>query len=313
MTLNIGAVTPSEARLVTDRLLSSRGKEWDPLANKNVVLFAGDAVAALGYSGTAFISRKGDSERLPTDQWIVEACSGERIQRAFNGEPSTRLSYGSPTKPVPGLAAVLEQLRSCLSVAFSDGSVDRPLRDEPFVVLVVGWRADSLPPVVCRVFRRSPQEAFEVQWAPSGTTKRTFFVIEPSSNAQHADIPALQSELESCSSTDDFENALTAAVRRASRALPGYIGANVMSIHLPHPDEQRVRIRYLPIGATTMPLHNKQFPVAYTPWIVAPGLLQPPQRAIGSRTARVGHWRVEMVAPPSGGTFFSETQKRKRP
>jgi len=56
---------------VTDRLLTlpKTGTPFDRDANKNIIFHGRDCVAAIAYSGIAWI------DAMPTDQWIVETIT----------------------------------------------------------------------------------------------------------------------------------------------------------------------------------------------------------------------------------------------
>jgi hypothetical protein len=51
---------------VSDRLVTVDGSAFDPAANKSIVIGAKDGIAALSYTGLAFLGG------VPTDQWLAE-------------------------------------------------------------------------------------------------------------------------------------------------------------------------------------------------------------------------------------------------
>lgn len=55
---------------VTDRLVTKGGSPFDPLANKNIVYVARNAIVSIAYTGLAYI------DGIPTDVWIAERLVG---------------------------------------------------------------------------------------------------------------------------------------------------------------------------------------------------------------------------------------------
>src|SRR4051794_23401448 len=75
MTLILSVAGPIGVVQVSDRLTSfvsgGRRRPHDPLANKTVLFLAKDAVAALSYTGKAYL------DGIPTDQWMAERIRGD--------------------------------------------------------------------------------------------------------------------------------------------------------------------------------------------------------------------------------------------
>jgi len=82
MTLILGQASRDYVLQVTDRLVTKGNRPFDPLANKNIVYCARNALVAIGFTGIAFL---GD---IPTDQWIVEQLTGTSLTEIENSQPS---------------------------------------------------------------------------------------------------------------------------------------------------------------------------------------------------------------------------------
>jgi hypothetical protein len=91
MTLILTFASPFYVLQVSDRLVTVSGKEFDAVANKNVIYLARDADATIGYTGRAFV------DRVPTDQWIAEKLGGSRAEGERPRKPAIRFTVG----PIP--------------------------------------------------------------------------------------------------------------------------------------------------------------------------------------------------------------------
>lgn len=113
---------------------------------------------------------------------------------------------------------------------------------------------------------------------------------------------------------NEVESLLVECIRTVSSRHSG-VGADCISVVMSpfgEPDGHHVRVRFLPDPG------NDQAQVAYTPWLIGPGAIVPPQVMWGSASPRlriaalpVFFERVPPLARPGGlGTFG---QPRKQP
>src|SRR2546426_11774173 len=88
MTLILAVTCPVYVFQVTDRLLTglSVNKPFDPMANKNLIYRARDAVASIAYTGRAYINP------VPTDNWMAERLQG--ISPLAGAEPPLGIRLG---------------------------------------------------------------------------------------------------------------------------------------------------------------------------------------------------------------------------
>src|SRR5262245_32888941 len=82
MTLHLTQISNRYTLQVSDRLVS--GGVQDPLANKNLIYWARDALVTIAYSGLAYELSRSD-HNTPTDEWIAEILRGGPIPRGPDG------------------------------------------------------------------------------------------------------------------------------------------------------------------------------------------------------------------------------------
>ena len=308
MTLIVSAVGYGDVRQVTDRLVSRGGVPFDYLANKNIVLFTTDAVVTMAYTGTAFIGQ------LPTDEWLVEACIGDQIPRFTDGRPVNQ--FGG-VRLFQSLGRTIAALRDALDEAFTSAAVVKSAMSVPFEVMIAGWlwgTKKRARPILWSLLRNGTSSGVQVACAPRHVGRHWLSRITPPGNAEHADRASLGNDLNKCRSRGSVAQALMRAVRRAHAALPNYIGSDIMSIHIPPPGAATVRVRFVPFLGRPARIQDVDQAVAFTPWIVGPGLLSPPQIIMGSQTLQLGGWRIEFAAPTSrGGRLIGGAFPQHRP
>ncbi len=62
MTLILSLASSWFTLQVSDRLVTQAGKQFDPIANKNILYIGPDGIISLGYTGLAYL------DGIPTDQ-----------------------------------------------------------------------------------------------------------------------------------------------------------------------------------------------------------------------------------------------------
>jgi hypothetical protein len=309
MTLIVSAASLKDIRQVTDRLVSSRGKPFDPSSNKNLVIFARDAILTSAYTGTAYVGK------LTTDEWIAEQIVGFPLPRGEEGQPVTQVSMGgSPEWLQSGQIAL--RLKQEFANAVSTGLIPPSLAVSPFEIVFAGWqivKGRRWRPVLFSVIKARGAQPVRILRAPRHFGRKWNSRIAPRENRRYADAAALNRALSKCGSSEQLERILVETVRRTAEAIPGYVGPDVMSIHLPPPSARLIEIRY-------MALQDQGDRIAYTPWLIAQRYLEPPQEVVGGGgTLQLGNWRVsyEFAAvpnpPPKGGIVFSSRAQRRPP
>ena len=100
---------------VGDRLVTVTAKEFDPVANKNVIYLERDAVATIGYTGRAYV------DQIPTDQWLAEKLAARGPKANTQGDQADC----RPIPKWPKLAKAGYRLPQELNTSFSKFCVSR--------------------------------------------------------------------------------------------------------------------------------------------------------------------------------------------
>jgi len=260
---------------VSDRLVTRASAPYDALANKCVIYSAADGILAVAYTGLAYIGQQ------PTDDWIAD----------FLG------------RQVPGrtkLGRSLLLLKDALEHAFSNASSEskRKWRGGLFETSIVGWQWDPrgrARPIVAWMSKAPGSEAFEFGYLPRWWflegTYRLFAC--PGAHYPLGQLRTLANKL-TLTSVDEAEAIIANAIGEVSIRVP-QVGPNCMSITLYPPNTARVNVRYLPTSHASADVSFassvRRVAVAFSPWILMPGLTMPPSVLSGSG------WEVHSAGP----------------
>ena len=264
MTLTLTAAGWAFAVQVTDRLLTAGCRTFDPYSNKNVVYLARDGIAALAFSGPAFI------RGMPTDQWMVQVLTGETFEAA---EPVPTF-WGAPTKKhCLGLGHALRILGDAFN---EEAKGDHLLRDGHFEILAVGYQGvgRSLRPVTLFFSKEASQNVGIygsgqrwLRW-PTGFE----LALSPSPNRSLVDVESLRLMARACETSSDMARLLSRTIRDAGSA---FVGRDCLLIEIDTPRvvKPQVRVSFVmgsaalsnPIGKAPTPA---QAQVADRPWYV---------------------------------------------
>lgn len=305
MTLILTAVSGLWVVQVGDRLLTQDAQPWDPLANKSILLLASNGSACISYSGLAYLFGQ------PTDEWLAEAIHGEPLPIDAHHVP-TRIG---PYKRLLGPAV------NAVTDAIQRDFVRAPARDrrQGLSVAIGGWtwkRRTTHPPrpsmlrmkhtgadgarlMVGRLDRYWPWHQ-DVRFGHIGTSCNEELKFIKDRIGGHT---ALLTE-------DDMENILAEAVIRASERTP-VVGADLMSLVIRR--DQLCRVRYI-----RNPKDNATNSAAYSPWIIGPGIIVPPQVIRGggfTQSVHAGRFIVafdQQPPLPAVGHHSSSGQRRKQ-
>ncbi len=308
MTLNVARASWLYAVHVSDRLVTHAAREWDPLANKNILYFAPDAVVALGYAGAAYLSR------VPTDQWIAQKL----IAREFPpGERVPAFQMGRLRAWLP-LGQAMRMLVQELESAFGRSP---QLRGTRFQLLATRWqwgRHKRPRPILFGIRKEPPGNEFKMWHAPRHFGALYRLNAAPEENLRLVDGAWAQSALGSVRSPDQAEALLVTIIRRVAEKTP-YVGRDCMSIVLLPPRYRVVRIRYLsPEPPTAIELGaGWRLPVAFSPWVIAAAGVWAPSVLSGTHQIEAGWCRVVLEAPSPAGDIargvFSSLSRRPFP
>lgn len=279
---------------VGDRLLTQGSASWDPDANKSILIIGRDACACVSYSGLAHING------TPTDQWLAEHLSGHPAGASFRGDGGAPLSIRSVIQPRIGLA-----LHTLPAAIERDYARQTPVaRSNGLRVLATGFlaRRQRSPRPVIRPFMlrytcndasggNVVSDTFPKYWdwfhgiypcyigqVGTGASARLRAAL---------DVPGNKTD-------EECERLLVACVR-ATNLLPGsLVGPHCVSV-MTTPGGY-ARVRFLPEPTQDDAL------AAYTPWVIGPGIMQPPQIMTGGLPhIRTGGYHIDFERlPPLG-------------
>ena len=300
---------------VSDRLVTRGGDAYDPLANKSLLYYAKNALVAMSYTGLAYL------DGVPTDQWIAEQLVGRSLRDS--SRPGMMGYYDiQPLEIGQALSLLCDRLHRVFSNMPSPGF--------PTNIVVAGWkwkRRRSLP-LLATVRQVSTLGDFDIehslsrywlhQLAPDGS-HRLCLAAAPLPNIDRAELRCTMDRLKS-GSPESFAKALASTIRQVSERL-SVVGPHCMSVFLPPPTQDSVRIRFLPLSthfaSTTSSEHTEIMPVAYSPWIIGHRLLVAPSLMAGGETfVDLGPIRVSLMSPSLTGrgiTYMMSSQRRLPP
>jgi hypothetical protein len=317
VTLILSLLTPWYVLQVGDRLVTRpqrRGpaSEWDPLANKQLVVRTTDGLIVLGYSGPAYLPDK------PTDHAIAEILADARLDWA-DGRLGMRVNSPPTTVTTKDALHVLSE------------QLELRLRDQRngFWLDAIGvWAgAHGDRPVVTsleydprlRVIHR--EDSWELMQTPFA-----MWAVPPGHAGAESEAARIHDGLHASAQlgsvpADEAERLLVEAIRRCSQLSNGRIGRHCMSILIQ--PEGAVRLRYLPDGgAPKVRLSTARGEMlvdgTFSPWVITPAVIVPPRVMVGSGPESIGGLPIVIdgPAPPAGTGIvyaWSAQQRRLRP
>jgi len=270
MTLTLTATSWPFAVQVTDRLLTTppRGEPYDWDANKNIILHARDGVAALAYSGIAYL------DGIPTDQWIVETITTENWGRG-DARPSL---IGGPPKRLPKLGHAIRLVGEALS--------ERCRRDPKgvgrgrFELIAVGYQAAyphyPFRPVTLAFVKEENDSVGSYATGTRWLRHPAFQMgLSPATNAPFVAFEELKAATRSCASPAELVNHYVKAIQAAAQCTT-LIGGDCMSIEIDCPSHPKpeVRVHFVPRNDRPVNPRDRTPTVAesraFSPWIVGP-------------------------------------------
>lgn len=315
MTLIVSQLCRGFVAQVTDRLVVTQQygappARFDPLANKNIVYLARDAIVSIAYTGLAFIGQ------LSTDDWIVEKLT--RINPLEE--------FGIRTGSLPQWLDIGQAMR-LLEGELNNSEVAR--NNANFDLVITGWKWKNgrrspegrRQPVPMAWWLQKPAnsrfESFQHlkrHWHWSG---RVYFHSAPDSNFSPEQLGVLGDKARAAK-PDLIEQTIVDAVREVSFQNP-YVGPNCMSILLAPPQVRAyARIKFFQYERHTARLQSQNFisddlPAAYSPWIIGNGLAAKPSAFLGTGWHfQMGPFTIELIGFDTGRLSALSHQRRPR-
>jgi hypothetical protein len=316
VTLLLGYTSYHLVAQVTDRLVSRAGVEFDPVSNKTIVYEAQNGLVIMSYTGLAYL------ENITTDTFIAEKLSGfplsqqEIVPTMITGMRAECLYVGP----------MLEQLRGHLADAFATRV--RPIDlASGFTLFVNGWQwgRRKHPRPIAAYLTKAPGSAHvELRYVQTRHLGRGFlFSGAPQVNVDPSDTDFAMSELALARDVDDVERTLVATIGRVSGRIPGYVGADCLSVAIPPPAMRRLRVRFIPAIDRRMAVagptgqHWAAFPAAFSPFLIGRGGTHCPSIFAGRGTFTKGLGRTLAVLQtptiPAGSPLMAINSGQRRP
>lgn len=309
MTLILAFAWPTHVFQVTDRLLTdtSEQKPFDPMANKNVIYRARDAIVSMAYTGHAYING------IPTDQWIVEKLRGEAFPQQ---ERMMAVSFG-PNLHWMDVGQSIQHLQTELNRV-----LDANAR-QSFQLMVVGWKRERrkrcAPILWCSEYHASSGQ-LETNRRPRDWQYSSNYPIvgAPDANVSLAELKAAMARIKPTRSTEEIEEVLEDTIRKVSQN-NNMVGPNCMSIHLPHPNlSPVVKATYRPLQPGQAIMYTDEWrrtiPAAYSPWLLGSNTTVTPAIVVG-KGWRFGldSFEVQFDGPESPGGPEGVFSRQDRP
>lgn len=319
MTLILSLAAPGLVAQVSDRQVTrmQRGRPariHSPVENKTIIFIVRDAVGVLGYTGSAYVDGR------PTDEWLAM-----QIAQPSPSAPS-RFAIQLGGKRPRRLNDVIWRIRRAL-----EGGGLR--RSEMIAICISGFRV-----------RRHRTIPFLVEFGwPSGWISSELKMRRPTNKgrawclSQIGDImpwddlvPRFHRAVPEADAAGEhpFIGAMSRLVRSRA-AVSELVGANLMAVTIPHPRQRRVDWEFIPaeqhLAAMVSPNQTLTFDAAYSPWIIAPGIICQPSVGTGHHSVHSGGWRIapierradvlpHSIREPGRRLFFAmSSQERTRP
>lgn len=278
VTLHLAFLTGGLVCQVGDRRLSQgdpgSATEWDPYANKTIVVLGQNCTAVVSYSGLGHVAK------MPTDQWLAEAIAGEKFlprPKKLFGENAGLLTNYGPAGPYH-LAGVIGAVKAALETDLPREGVRG--RRHGIRVLICGytWRRRDR----WRPGRARPYALVLAHSGKPGTTTMTTFstprywpwdrmVWMPPTVG--VDMGPRRAELVDHLAADtpppeDVERALVDAIRKVAGDPKGdVVGTECMGVRIRAAQEMVITFH------RDTALDGRR---AYTPFIIAAGMRVPP-------------------------------------
>lgn len=319
LTLVISKVSRRFVIQVSDRLLTSYGSQlpFDTAANKSIIYFARDAYVAISYSGLAYL------EGIPTDEWIGRVLSGDPWDVPCGGPGGhfgTRIQAGQEIH-AKDIGLSIRLLRDQLAAVMQSEPAGH--RQYAPQVTISGWQRGKRAwrPILyylCDLGEGSYYTGFG--WSRRHGWERGMFYLDfvPRRNPLFpSEVRELDDRFKQPHTEEGARVLIGDYIRRAAdRSL--VVGRDYLSILLPPPGARFIETRYVANGASSSIHRSDELniasalgskrpgPVAYSPWVIAPGFVRSPSLLIGSSSFPIGDFTVNTLGPegPTGRTIF---------
>jgi hypothetical protein len=329
LTLHVAFISSAFVVQVGDRLLTvgdpGSATEWEPYANKTILVEAMNGRIVLSYAGLGHI------KAVPTDIWLVEAITGEPRGPAMRAGAGPPTRFGRPLGLTVG--GVCKAVMHAIETDFLAES--RNIRKLGIEILITGWTwrrrvrfglgrprtfyttitHDGRYGMPCKLNSELPSRWYEDP-VPStrGWSHVTIGASPPPVREMFERLKAELSQPGQTATADDIETFIAAEIRRAAAHPAGdVIGTELMSVFLPAFAAPRIRF----LRDTRLARPNLSYSPAY---VHTNGMIAYPMQITGQGFGfGIGSGEnsqlveVQCVPPlPSDGVHTASSQQRRK-
>jgi hypothetical protein len=313
LTIILTLACPAYVIQVSDRLVSKRLRgaltPYDARANKSLLYQARNALVAIGYASTAYISG------VPTDQWIARLLWGKPFPLGPDGLRIPKVLGRNPYVPhidyaVWTIKSALEPIPAALSGLY---------------ITVAGWRMRRryLKPFVLELENPQGSSVLKIgrgdrYWVEGQNVRLHGIGVELSAEQQRRLASRLREQGAYRGDWRAARQVLSETVLELA-GTPIGVGANAMSIALPHPKIGIPEVAFLPTEDHDAPLITGRGitidvePVFFTPWLIGPMVLYPPSAEVGDTRINLGGTEVHVEGAPSTKGLLALSTSVRRP
>jgi hypothetical protein len=182
-------------------------------------------------------------------------------------------------------------------------------RECSFELTVVGWqekRRRGFQPIMAHIVKPLGRAPFDIErplrnWHLGG---RIGLNETPGGYVSDVELSDLGNNLRTAS-PDESEHLLVQSIRRVSSRNPQKVGPHCMTVLLPPVGVAPIRVRFIPnvphAAVFTSQSQNisREFPVAFSPWIIGLNMFCAPSVIVGSWHVQMGPFEIVIDAPAS--------------
>lgn len=311
MTLVLSAATPGFVVQASDRLLTKtvgdQHAPHDEMANKSILYRARDGIAAISYSGVAYV------EKQPTDEWIAERLWGAPFVREPNGRDPPTIGFGKRRNDHS-----VDQAVATLKKAF-DSLPQRLIDQGGISVDLTGWRLDPpVRPFLIEIERLRLAATSSVSGIARSPSSKNLWLggIGAGVNFDSINTAFDRFRPSNVLTIENTEQTFVEQIRHASRA-NDTVGPNVLAILMPVPPSGPVIVRFHPTQPhqvrVTGGAGSIDFDVAHTPWILGLSFYFAPSATVENSGINLDGVPVHLEAPPGRGGLRGFWTSLKRP
>jgi hypothetical protein len=233
-----------------------------------------DAIVTLSYSGPAYI------EHVPTDQWIVRCATGVALSVAWDGSPAIMLGPNLLSTKLQ-LGRFLIGLSTAINLAIASTPALSQRGQWPFRIVAVGWQWDRVRrfkyrPVMYEWHKPNPYDRAQILCGSRVLGRFWDIRDSPPGYIFRGELEQLRRDGGCFRNIGQWVERVGSLMRAAAVRNKGYIGADLMLVHIPPPLSRHVYVDFLPDPGRADPVLLDGLPATFSPWVVDGWHIYPP-------------------------------------